>query len=126
LGTFNALYPALQYYSQPGLFAPANIMNFQPNITVDPTKSLSANIAWSSLRRESKADAFYAPPLVPMLGTANGRRSIGEEASVNLAWQATLHLTVLGTYAGFAPAGSVRQVGGRSGHWFLALAQFKV
>jgi hypothetical protein len=126
LGTFNALYPALQYYSQPGLFAPANLINFQPNFTVDPTKSLSVNVAWSSLRRESKADAFYAPPLVPVLGTVNAKRLIGEEASVNLAWQATVHVTVLGTYAGFAPAGSVRQVGGRSGHWFLALAQFKV
>jgi hypothetical protein len=127
LGTFNALYPALQYYSQPGLFAPSNLINFQPNITVDPRKGLSVNVAWSSLHRESKADAFYAtPPLVPLSGTAAGKRLIGEEASVNLAWQATLHMAVLATYAAFAPGGSVRQVGGRSGHWLLALAQFKV
>jgi hypothetical protein len=127
LGTFNALYPALQYYSQPGLFAPSNLLNFQPNITVDPRKGLSVNVAWSTLHRESKADAFYAtPPLAPLPGTAGGKRLVGEEASVNLAWQATVHMTVLITYAGFAPGGSVRQVGGRSGHWFLALAQFEV
>jgi hypothetical protein len=102
-------------------------MNFQPNITVDPRKGLSVNVAWSSLHRESTSDAFYAtPPLVPLSGTATGNRLIGEEASVNLAWQATVHMTMLVTYAGFAPGGSVRQVGGRSGHWFLALAQLKV
>jgi Alginate export len=127
LGTFNALYPALQYYSQPGLFAPSNLINFQPNITVDPTKGVSVNIAWSSLHRENKADAFYAtPPLAPLPGTATDKRLIGEEASVNLAWQAGVHTTVLVTYAGFAPGGSVRQAGGRSGHWFLVLTQFKV
>jgi hypothetical protein len=85
------------------------------------------NIAWSTLHRESEADAFYAtPPLAPLLGTAAGERLIGEEASVNLAWQATVHMTVLFTYAGFAPGGSVRHAGGRSGHWLLALAQFEV
>ncbi len=125
LGTFNPLYPALQYYSQAGLFAPANIINLQPSITVDPSKNSSVNVAWSSLRRESKADAFYAPPLNAVLGTANGKRLIGQEASLNLAWQATVHLTTTATYAHFAPAGSVRQAGGRSGDYFLALAQFK-
>jgi hypothetical protein len=125
LGTFNPFYPSLQYYSQAGLFAPANLINLQPNITVEPTKSVSVNVAWSSLRRESKADAFYAPPLVPVSGTATGKRLIGQEASVNLAWQATVHLTTTATYAHFAPAGSVRDAGGRSGDYFLALGQFK-
>ena len=125
LGTFNPLYPALQYYSQPGLFAPANLINLQPNLTLDPTKSMSVNVAWSSLRRETNADAFYAPPLVAVPGTINGKRPIGQEASVNLAWQATVHVIMTGTYAHFAPAGSVRQVGGRSGDFLLAVAQFR-
>lgn len=125
LGTFNPLYPSLQYYSQPGLFGPSNLINLQPNITVAATKSVSVNVAWSSLRRESTADAFYAPPLVPVSGTVNGKRLIGQESSVNLAWQATVHLTVTATYAYFAPAGSVRQAGGRSGDFFLAVGQFR-
>ena len=125
LGTFNPLYPSLQYYSQAGLFAPANLINLQPSVTVDATKSMSVNLAWSSLRRESKADAFYSPPLVPVRGTATDKRSIGHEASANLAWQATLHLTMTATYAHFSPAGSVRQAGGRSGDYFLAVGQFR-
>jgi Alginate export len=124
LGTFNPLYPSLQYYSQAGLFAPANLINLQPSVTVDATKSMSVNVAWSSLRRESKADAFYAPPLVPVLGTATGKRLIGQEASANVAWQATVHLIMSATYAHFTPRGSVRQANGRSGDYFLAVGQF--
>jgi len=125
LGTFNPLYPSLQYYSQPGLFAPANLINLQPSITLEPMKSVSVNVAWSSLRRESKADAFYAPPLAPVSGTATGNRLIGQEASANLAWQATVHLIMTATYAHFMPRGSVRQANGRTGDYFLAVEQFK-
>jgi len=35
LDTFNPFYPSLQYYSQAGLFAPANLIDLQPSITVD-------------------------------------------------------------------------------------------
>jgi hypothetical protein len=125
LGTFNPLYPALQYYSQVGLFAPANLLSLQPSITLDLAKDASINVEWGSLWRESKADAFYQPALEPLLGTATAERYIGYEASANLAWQATVHLTVTGTYAHFAPGGSVRNVGGRSGDFILAVGQFK-
>jgi hypothetical protein len=125
LGTFNPLYPALQYYSQAGLFAPANLLSLQPSITLDLAKDASVNVEWGSLWRESKADAFYQPAVEPVLGTATAERYIGYEASANLAWQATVHLTVTGTFAHFAPGGSVRNVGGRSGDFILAVGQFK-
>jgi hypothetical protein len=125
LGTFNPLYPALQYYSQPGLFAPANLLGLQPSITLDLAKDASINVEWGSLWRESKTDAFYQPAVEPVLGTATAERYIGYEASANLAWQATVHLTVTGTYAHFAPGGSVRNVGGRSGDFILVVGQFK-
>ena len=125
LGTFNPFYPALQYYSQVGLFAPANLLNLQPNITLDLTHDASVHVAWSSLWRESTADAFYQPAVEPVLGTATSERHIGQEASANLGWQANVHLTITATYAHFAPGGSVRKVGGRSGDYLLALGQFR-
>jgi hypothetical protein len=125
LGTFNPLYPALRYYSLVRLFEPANLMNLQPSITVDLAKNLSANLALSALWRENAADAFYAPPLVPVKGTATGDRFIGRQASAILAWKATAHLTVAANYAHFVPGGSVKKAGGRAGDFFLALGQFK-
>ena len=71
------------------------------------------------------ADAFYAPPLVPVNGTATSERFIGQQASAILAWKATAHLTVAFNYAHFIPGGSVKQAGGHSGDFFLVLGQFK-
>src|SRR6202171_6431165 len=76
LGTFNPLYPALRYYSLVRLFEPANLINLQPSITVDLAKNVNATVAGSALWRGSMADAFYAPPLVLVNGTANNSRFI--------------------------------------------------
>jgi hypothetical protein len=125
LGTFNPLFPALRYYSLVRLFEPANLLNLQPSITVDLAKGVNANVAWSALWRESEADAFYAPPLVPVKGTASGGRFLGRQASAIVAWKANAHLTIAANYAHFTPGGSVKQAGGRSGDFLLALGQFK-
>jgi hypothetical protein len=125
LGTFNPLFPALRYYSLVRLFEPANLLDLQPSITVGLSKNLDATVAGSALWRVSMADAFYAPPLVPVNGTATGGRFIGQQVSAILAWKATTHLTVAFNYAHFIPGGSVKQAGGHSGDFFLALGQFK-
>jgi hypothetical protein len=125
LGTFNPLYPALRYYSLVRLFEPANLVNVQPSITMDLARGVSASVAVSALWRENAADAFYAPPLVPVKGTATKDRFIGRQASVILAWKASAHLTVAANYAHFVPGGSVKQAGGRAGDFFLVLGQFK-
>jgi alginate export protein len=125
LGTFNPLFPALRYYSLVRLFEPANLLNLQPSITVDLAKNVNATVAGSVLWRENTADAFYAPPLVPVKGTVTSDRFIGQQTSAILAWKATAHLTVALNYAHFIPGGSVKQAGGHSGDFFLALGQFK-
>jgi len=125
LGTFNPLFPALRYYSLVRLFEPANLVNLQPSFTVDLGKNVSVVAAGSALWRVRAADAFYAPPLVPVNGTATTDRFIGQQESAILAWKATAHLTVAFNYAHFTPGGSVKQAGGHSGDFFLALTQFK-
>jgi Alginate export len=125
LGTFNPLFPALRYYSLARLFEPANLLNFQPSITIDLAKNVNATVAGSALWRENAADAFYAPPLVPVKGTVTRDRFVGQQISAIVAWKATAHLTIALNYAHFMPGGSVRQAGGHSGDFFLALAQFK-
>src|ERR1700687_2642099 len=80
LGTFNPLFPALRYYSLVRLFEPANLLNVQPSITVDLAKNVSAVVAGSALWRVSMADAFYAPPLVLVNGTATNGPVIWRDA----------------------------------------------
>jgi hypothetical protein len=125
LGTFNPLFPALLYYSPVRLFEPSNLLNLQPTLAADLAKSVKANVAWNALWRENQADAFYAPPLVPVRGTATSDRFIGQQTSANMAWKATAHLTIAGNYTHFIPGSSVRAAGGRSGDFFLTLGQFR-
>ena len=125
LGTSNPLFPALLYYSPVRLFEPSNLLNLQPTVAADLTRSVKANVAWSALWRENQEDAFYAPPLVPVRGTATSDRFIGQQTSVNVAWKATAHLTIAGNYTHFVPGGSVREAGGSSGDFFLTFGQFK-
>src|ERR1700730_12770375 len=125
LGTFNPLFPALRYYSLVRLFEPANLLHFEPSITVDLAKNVSAVVAGSALWKVRVADAFYAPPLVPVPGTVTSGRYIGQQESAVLAWKANAHLTVAFNYAHFIPGGSVKTAGGHSGDFFPVLAQFK-
>ena len=73
-----------------------------------------------------EADAFYAPPLTPVNGTAGSAgRFIGQQVSALVEWQATEHLTIAATYVHFMPGSALKQAGGRAGDFVAAWAQFR-
>jgi hypothetical protein len=126
LGTFNALFPKLPYFTEANLVAPSNVMDIQPNITLTLLKGLSVNGAWNPLWKEAKADAYYAPPLSAVRGTTGTRgRYIGQQASASIEWDPDPHITIAATYVHFTPGDLVRQAGGRSGEFAAAWAQFR-
>lgn len=115
LGTFNALYPKLPYFSEANLVAPANIIDLHPELTLSLTRDLKASFGWNVLWRETTKDAIYAPPLSPIANTAGkGGRYIGQQAIVGVDWQATEHIAVSAGYVHFAPGQTLRDVGGRA------------
>lgn len=125
LGTFNPLFPKLPYFSEANLAAPANLIDIQPNLTVSLTPKLSVTLGWNPLWKQTKADAFYAPPLSPVRGTAGGTgRFIGQQTSAAFEWSATEHLTIGGTYVHYSPGERLKQGGGRSGDFVAGWAQF--
>ncbi|QHI99627.1 alginate export family protein [Xylophilus rhododendri] len=116
LGTFNALYPKLPYFSEANVAAPANLLDLQPNITVSPRSDLQFNLGWNGLWKQARADAFYAPPLVAVAGTAGlGSRYIGQQWVVSGSWAATKRVAVGANYVHFQPGAALRGVGGRAG-----------
>ena len=125
LGTFNPLFPKLPYFSEANIVAPANLLDIQPNLTLALTPKVSLNIGWNPLWKEAKADAFYAPPLTPMAGTAGGAgRYIGQQVSTTVNWTVDEHLNVGGTYVHYTPGRRIREVGGRSGDFAAAWVQW--
>lgn len=125
LGTFNPLFPKLPYFSEANLAAPANLLDLQPNLTLSLTQKLNVTLGWNPLWKQAEADAFYAPPLSPVRGTAGGTgRFIGQQTSAAFEWSATEHLTVGGTYVHYTPGERLKQAGGRSGDFVAGWAQF--
>lgn len=125
LGTFNPLFPKLPYFSEANLVAPANLLDIQPNLTLALTPKLNLILGWNPLWKQAEADAFYAPPLTPVRGTAGGSgRFIGQQTSASFEWSATEHLTIGGSYVDYAPGERLRQAGARPGRFFAGWAQW--
>jgi len=115
LGTFNALYPKLPYFSDANLVAPANFYDLQPGISLQPAKSLTASLGWDALWRESVRDAIYVPPALPFPGTA-GRpgRYIGDQIIFGMNWKPAKHLEIAGQFVHFNAGSALRAAGGRN------------
>ncbi|KPF79114.1 hypothetical protein IP88_02565 [alpha proteobacterium AAP81b] len=125
LGTFNALYPKLPYFTEANLVAPANLMDLQPGVTVTPAPRLELAASIDLLWKHRRADAFYAPPLTPIAATRGGGRWIGWQASLSANWRVTPRLTLRGAYVRFAPGAAIRAAGGRAGDFVMTSVAIK-
>lgn len=125
LQTFNALLPKLPYFTEANLIAPANFMDLHPTITIAPAKALEVTLGWDVLWKQQNADAFYAPPLVPVAGTAGSSRFIGHQASVDLKYEFTQYLTLSGSYVHFWAGDGLKAAGGQDGDYIGAWSSFR-
>lgn len=115
LGTFNALYPKLPYFSEANLLAPANFIDLHPEVSATLTKGLTASLGWNVLWRETVRDAVYASPLNAIPGTAGrGGRYTGNQVIAGLDWKLDAHCTLAAQYVHFTPGSAVRNAGGRT------------
>ncbi|WP_119419091.1 alginate export family protein [Desertibaculum subflavum] len=126
LGTFNALYPKLPYFSEANLVAPANFFDIHPNVQLQLTEGLTVELGWNALWRHTTRDAVYGPPLSPIPDTAGrGGRFIGHQAIVGLEWQLNAYLTVAGQYVHFSPGGALRRAGAEDVDFLSASVAFR-
>jgi hypothetical protein len=126
LGTFNPLFPRLPYFSEANIATPANLLDLQPSITVTLPRDFTATLSWNGLWKYAREDAFYAPPLAPVPGTAEtGSNYIGQQVSMLAEWRTTENLSLSATYVYFEPGAFVKEAGGRSGSFGAAWAQFR-
>jgi hypothetical protein len=115
LGTFNALFPNLRYFSSAGLVAPANVFDIQPTMNVRLAANAEIGVGYDVLWRARAADAVYASPQLPIPNTAGGSDEfIGRQASVDLAVRPYRHLEVAAGYVRFRVSEALKLAGARS------------
>jgi hypothetical protein len=112
LGTFNALYPKLPYFTEAGLVAPANVLDLHPSIDLVPSPGVAVSLGANMLWRHRRTDAFYAPPLVPIMGLSGSNRYVGTQAEAGVEWQVSRHVEFKAWYVRFFAGDAVRRVGG--------------
>ena len=124
LETFNPLFPKLPYFSEANVATPANLLDVQPSFTFNVTREATLSLSWNALWKQARADAFYAPPLSPVRGTANSAgRAIGTQASLNLDWKLSKRSGLGAAYVHFDPREVTREAGGSSGSFFAIWMQ---
>jgi hypothetical protein len=120
LETFEAPYPALNYFSEASIFAPANSFDIHPYVELHPARTITADIGVDFLWRLEKSDAVYRAGggfLVPA-GVSDSRFVTGI-FQLDATWRPNPFLAVQGAFV-HAPAGQViEDAGGRFTNFFL-------
>jgi hypothetical protein len=110
LGTFDALFPKGEYFSEADLLGPYNLMDVHPSISLELTRNLTltpdADLFW----RQSTRDGIYgiAANLIQS-GRATTARYIGSHTSAQLEWRVDRHTSITGMYLHFFPGEFLRQ-----------------
>jgi uncharacterized membrane protein YphA (DoxX/SURF4 family) len=110
LGTFNALYPKLPYFTEAGLIAPANIIDLHPTLGLAPRADLTVAFGVNMLWRHRRGDAFYAPPLKPV--AIAGGRYVATQGEVAAEWQVSRHVELKAWYVHAFAGEALKAAGG--------------
>jgi hypothetical protein len=125
LGTFNALFPKLPYFGEAGIIAPANVVDLHPSVTLEPAPGITVMLGADILWRHRRADAFYAPPLLPVSQIDGRGRYIGTLAELELEWKLTPSLELNAWVNYFFAGRSVTSAGGEDVRYVGASATWR-
>jgi hypothetical protein len=86
LNTFDLPYPNLSYLTDAALFAPRNVHDIQPFVTVTPTARLSLTAGAQFLWRTTTADAVYSPANTQILRAGGTAHFIATQPYARVTW----------------------------------------
>jgi hypothetical protein len=123
LNTFNPLFPNGYYVTLAGYTGYTNFIHVKPSLTAHPTPRLKLMGAVGAQWRETKADAVYTQPDIPVAGTAgHPGRYTGTYGQGRIEYAATAHLALALEMVHFQVGSAIQAVGGHDSNY--AGAQF--
>ena len=123
VGTFNALYPRAQYFTQAAFFGPANLLTVHPGLNLHPTPDLSVTLDALGFWRESRDDTLYTPGLVPQFETITGGRYIATQVGAGAALRVGRHLSLSGYAAHLFAGDGLKGAGGGDADYLTLIAE---
>lgn len=127
LETFNALFPAGNYFGEIGLLGQSNFMNFFPEIRFKLPKRISLTFETMFYWRESTRDGIYNPPGILLRpGNSSAARYVGTQSSVIVNWAVNRHFTFDTSYSHFFAGKFLRETPpGKDIDYFAAWITYK-
>ena len=123
LETFNPLFSRGSYFSQSGLTDFSNLVNLGLFIGIRPTPPLTLSLGGGRMMRQTRADAAYAQPLLPIPRSTIDDKDIGDYWRFNASYRCNRHLTLATEVLRLAPSSGLRAVGADTVHYAELVAK---
>lgn len=124
LQTFNPLFPRGSYFSQSGLTDFSNLLNAGLFLSARPLPKATLGIGGGRMARQARADAAYAQPMLPIPGSTQGDRVIGDYLRLNASYRCNRHLTLSGEMLRYIPADNLRAAGASTADYAELVVKF--
>jgi Alginate export len=127
LGTFEAPYPALNYFSEAAIFAPANAFDVHPYLELRPARKVTAELGVDFIWRLRQSDAIYRAGggiLIPA-GKGGNARLVTAMAQLDVTFRPSPFLAFQGALVHANAADLVRRAGGTATTMLLLQADLR-
>ncbi|WP_420346504.1 alginate export family protein [Pelagibius sp.] len=126
LGTLNALYPNLGYFTDATTFAPANMLDAHPFVEFRPHEKLTFEVGADFLFRMYEEDAVYGAGYIPLVPAGQGGSGqIATLVEITGIWAVTDHIEVKASYVRGIAGSIIDRVGGNDFDFGLVHASFR-
>jgi hypothetical protein len=112
LNTFDLPYPNLTYLTDASIFAPRNVRDIQPFISVTPMRTLTLTAGAEFLWRVSANDAVFSAANTPIIGPGGHGDYVASEPYFRVDWQINPLVEWAGAIVYAVPGEVLRSFGG--------------
>ncbi|MDF1659651.1 MAG: alginate export family protein [Verrucomicrobiales bacterium] len=112
LGSFNAIYPRGNYFSEAAILGPRNFFNVHPSVEFQVRDNVSLVFDTNFFWRLETGDGVYGPPGNLIRGPGGSdERFVGQSISANLAYQLSREFSVGFVYTHFLTGSFLEETG---------------
>src|SRR5260221_955334 len=112
LGTFDLPYPNFTYLTPAAIFAPRNVRDIQPFLTIAPAPRWTLTGGVQFLWRNSTADAVYSASNLPVIGVGGAGHYVATQPYVRAEWHVSPLIQFQAILERAIPGNALKSFGG--------------
>lgn len=126
LGTFNPLYPRLNYFNEGPSISPQNHIDLHPSLEIEVSETVRVHASVDLFWRTERADAIYRGPGVAVPGTeTSDGRFVGALADLDVTWEPSPHWEIRGYISTWSPGAGLERAGAETSRFAMVSVSFR-